>query len=132
MLGRNHALMRRLRAVRRDASLRRTEGVFVAEGLHLAREALARSESIEAFFVSPRLTATPDGRAHPSFHDPNFDSARAPALISIVGIKDVRAGATFLMLTTGGNTPSGVVHRDGRGKAAVVLFVTFLIVMVRG
>jgi TrmH family RNA methyltransferase len=63
MLGRNHALMRRLRAVRRDASLRRTEGVFVAEGLHLAREALERSESIEAFFVSPRLAATPDGRA---------------------------------------------------------------------
>jgi len=63
MLGRHHALMRRLRALRRDASLRRSEGVFVAEGVHLAREALESGEEVEAFFVSPRLGSTPDGRA---------------------------------------------------------------------
>lgn len=62
MLGRHHALMRRLRALRRDASLRRSEGVFVAEGLHLAQEALRCEAEIEAFFVAPRLGSTPGGR----------------------------------------------------------------------
>lgn len=62
MLGRHHSLMRRLRALRRDASLRRSEGVFVAEGLHLAQEALRCNAEIEAFFVAPRLGSTPAGR----------------------------------------------------------------------
>jgi TrmH family RNA methyltransferase len=61
-LGRHHALMRRFRALRRDASLRRSERIFVAEGIHLAREALRFEADIEAFFVAPRLGSTPDGR----------------------------------------------------------------------
>src|SRR5262249_34230928 len=62
MLSRSHAVARRLRALRRDPSLRRTEGVFVAEGLHLAEEALAAGAPIELAVVAGRLEESPGGR----------------------------------------------------------------------
>lgn len=62
MLGRHHALMRRLRALRRDASLRRAERVFVAEGIHLAQEALRSGAEVDSFYVAPRLGCTAAGR----------------------------------------------------------------------
>jgi len=62
MLSRTHALARRLRALRGDAALRKAEGVFVAEGIHLAMEALAAGASIEAAVVSPRLSESSEGR----------------------------------------------------------------------
>ena len=42
MLGRNHPLLKRIRALRRDPALRREEGVVVAEGLtqYLAPDAV--------------------------------------------------------------------------------------------
>ena len=61
MLSRTHALARRLRALRGDAALRESEGVFVAEGIHLAMEALAAGASIEAAVVSPRLSESHEG-----------------------------------------------------------------------
>jgi len=62
MLSRTHALARRLRALRGDAALREAEGVFVAEGIHLAQEALKTGATIEAAVVSPRLATTAEGR----------------------------------------------------------------------
>jgi TrmH family RNA methyltransferase len=62
MLSRTHALARRLRALRGDAALREAEGVFVAEGVHLAQEALKCGAAIEAIVVSPRLAASGEGR----------------------------------------------------------------------
>jgi len=63
MIGKNHPALRRLRALRRDPARRREEGVFVAEGLHLAQEALDAGAEIELALGSPRLALTPEGRA---------------------------------------------------------------------
>ena len=62
MLKGTHALARRLRALRTDAALREAEGVVVAEGLHLAFDALEANAAIEAAVVSPRLTESDEGR----------------------------------------------------------------------
>lgn len=61
MLGKHHPLLRRARALRRDAGSRRSEGVFLAEGFHLAREALTCGDRVEAFLYSPGLLAFPEG-----------------------------------------------------------------------
>jgi len=53
----------RIRALRRDAARRDEEGVLLAEGLHLADEALAAEVSIESAWVSPELSLSPEGRA---------------------------------------------------------------------
>jgi TrmH family RNA methyltransferase len=63
MLSRSHPVAKRLRALRRDRSARESEGVFVAEGIHLAEEALAAGAPIELAVVAPRLEGTPPGRA---------------------------------------------------------------------
>jgi TrmH family RNA methyltransferase len=55
MLGRNHSLIRKLRALRRDAERRRAERLFVAEGRHLAREALNRDAPVQLVLTSPRM-----------------------------------------------------------------------------
>ncbi len=62
MLSRTHSLARRLRALRSDATRRESEGVFVAEGVHLAQEALKTGATIEAAVVSPRLKTSEEGR----------------------------------------------------------------------
>lgn len=62
MLGRHHALTRRLRALRRDPALRRAEQVLVAEGFHATEEALAAGVSIELIVVSAGLEGSEEGR----------------------------------------------------------------------
>ena len=62
MLSRTHPLARRVRALRNDAALRAREEVIVAEGIHLALEALACRVTIEAALVSPRLADSGEGR----------------------------------------------------------------------
>jgi TrmH family RNA methyltransferase len=62
MLGRHHPLLKRIRGLRRDPDRRRIENVVLAEGAHLAREALRSEVSIELAVVSSRLTANEEGR----------------------------------------------------------------------
>ena len=62
MLSRTHALARRLRALRNDATLRDAEGVFVAEGIHLAVEALDAGAAIDAAVTSSRIQSDAEGR----------------------------------------------------------------------
>jgi TrmH family RNA methyltransferase len=62
MLSRTHPVARRLRALKGDPALREKEGVFVAEGIHLALEALRANAAIEAAVVSPRLSESDEGR----------------------------------------------------------------------
>jgi TrmH family RNA methyltransferase len=62
-LGRHHPLLKRVRNLRRSAEARRQEGLLVAEGLHLAREALRSRQRIEAAFVDPRLPGSVEGTA---------------------------------------------------------------------
>lgn len=61
-VGAKHSLIRRLRALRGDPARRRTEGVLVAEGVHLAREALGAGVEIEFVVVSNKLRAGAEGR----------------------------------------------------------------------
>lgn len=61
MLSRTGAIARRIRALRSDAKLRAHDEVIIAEGIHLAFEALAASARIELAIVSPRLTENQEG-----------------------------------------------------------------------
>jgi len=60
-IGRGHAVVRRLRALRRDRALRDSESVLVAEGTRLVREALASGAEIELIVTSPRLRERAEG-----------------------------------------------------------------------
>jgi TrmH family RNA methyltransferase len=62
-LGRQHPTIRRLRALRHDPALRREQGVFLAEGVHLAQEALRSAADIELVVFSKRLSERDEGRA---------------------------------------------------------------------
>jgi len=62
VISRQHPLVRRLRALRRDPALRAQEGVLVAEGIHLAQEALRSRARIEEGVITPRLLESPEGR----------------------------------------------------------------------
>ncbi len=62
MLGRTHPVIRRVRALRRDARRREEEGVFLAEGIHLAQEALRAGAGVELALVSSLLDRVPEGR----------------------------------------------------------------------
>jgi TrmH family RNA methyltransferase len=62
-LGRHHRIVRRVRALRTRPELRREESALVAEGIHLAREALASGAEIELALVSPRLVTLTEGAA---------------------------------------------------------------------
>jgi len=61
-LGKSNPLVKRIRALRRDADLRDREQLFVAEGLHLVQEALASGAEIERLLFSARLLRYPEGR----------------------------------------------------------------------
>jgi len=61
-LGRRNPSIMRLRALRRDRVQRERESVLLAEGLHLAQEALASGIGIETVVVSPSLTRNAEGR----------------------------------------------------------------------
>jgi RNA methyltransferase, TrmH family len=62
MIGRGHPALRRVRELRKDRRVRDAKGVFVAEGLHLAGEALRAGADVETAVVSPRLVASEEGR----------------------------------------------------------------------
>jgi len=62
MLGRNNDLIRRLRTLRRDGKQRRADGLYLAEGRHLAAEALRSKAPVELFLVSPALREDANGR----------------------------------------------------------------------
>jgi len=82
-------------------------------------ELLQRASYVERRFG---VELTPEGRAHPAFQGVTATWDKAPDLISIVGVGQVRPGATVLMKTTdGSDLPVVVAHRYGKGKAIVVL-----------
>ena len=62
MISRSHPVARRLRALRKDPALRASEGVFVAEGTHLAEEALASFAEVEVAVVGAGLGESAAGR----------------------------------------------------------------------
>jgi len=69
-----------------------------------------------------RVELTPEGRAHPAFQGVQQTWAKAPELISLMSVGEVKPGATVLMKTAdGSDLPVVVAHRYGKGKAVVVL-----------
>jgi TrmH family RNA methyltransferase len=63
LISRTHSVARRLRELRADASARAAQGVLVAEGRHLALEALEARAPIELAVISDRLGSTEEGAA---------------------------------------------------------------------
>lgn len=63
MLGKRHPLVKRLRTLRRDREARDQAGLLVAEGIHLADEALRCGARIVIAVVSSRLRDSSEGTA---------------------------------------------------------------------
>ena len=61
-LGKHNPLIKRIRVLRRDAGLRDSEQLFVAEGIHLVQEALGGRAAFERLLFSERLLRHADGR----------------------------------------------------------------------
>ncbi len=65
---------------------------------------------------------TAEGKAHPAFQNVEHDWSKAPDLISLVGVGELKPGATVLMRTSDNQQqPVVIVHRYGRGKVVMVL-----------
>jgi TrmH family RNA methyltransferase len=102
MISRQHPLARRLRALRHDPALRKAEGVIVAEGVHLAEEALASSARIEAAVVGPRLAAQDGGAlvvrllaAGVAVHEALQDARSPQPIVLLVKRSDVGIETVF-------------------------------------
>jgi TrmH family RNA methyltransferase len=61
-LGKQNAIVRRLRSLRRDRAARDAERVLVAEGIHLVQEAIASGARIEFVLTADPLSRTQEGR----------------------------------------------------------------------
>jgi len=106
-IGRNHPTIRRVRSLRRDRDLRDRQGVFLAEGPRLAREALASGAGIELAICTQGLepalerglrgSGVPLLRTSPAVHRALQD-ARSPQPILLL----VRRPATRLEELLGG------------------------------
>jgi TrmH family RNA methyltransferase len=97
-LGRHHPAIRRLRTLRRDAARRRAEGLFLAEGFHLAEEALRSRTSIEEALVSPRTTASKQGRRLLEALQHRGVPCRATAASVLDSLQDARSPQPILLL----------------------------------
>jgi TrmH family RNA methyltransferase len=60
-LGRHHPTLKRLRGLRRSPQERVRQGLLVAEGAHLAREAIAAGCDLETAVFDARLTTSEEG-----------------------------------------------------------------------
>jgi len=96
--------------------------VYVAEGVHLAREALRGNDPVEAFVVSPRMSTTPEGlellAAIRELGTPCFHTADA----TLDGIQDARSPQPVVCVVHRRLVPDEEIERrfDG-GSFAVVL-----------
>ena len=60
-LGRGHATIRLVRSLRRDRARRDAEGLFLAEGFHLAAEALSVRVDVALAITSPAIERSDEG-----------------------------------------------------------------------
>ncbi len=147
MLARAHSIVRRLRALRRDRARRDAEGVLLAEGIHLAMEAIGSGADVEMAIASPRLRRSPEGAAARrrleeegvevlEVPDPTLDSlqdARSPQPLLLVvrrrpatleEVLDGRGGPALLAVLHGlqdpGNLGSALRTADAAGATGLV------------
>jgi len=92
-------------------------------GTPLARVLPVQLQRLPAYMERRfQVELTPEGRAHPAFQGVTQSWAKAPELISLMAVGEVKPGATVLMKTTdGSDLPLAVAHNYMRGKAIVVL-----------
>ena len=121
VISRSHAIARRLRALRTDRDLRDREGVLVAEGLHLADEALRANARIELAVASPRLLAGTEGR---SIAD-RLIAAGVPVHEAsdgtIEAVSDARSPQPLILLVRREPRTLDVAMRPPGGSALVVI-----------
>ena len=120
MLSRTHALARRLRALRGDAALREAEGVFVAEGIHLAQEALKSEAEIEAAVVSPRLATSEEGRSLALRLRATGLTLHESSEATLDGLQDARSPQPIVLIVRR-QPPSPARVVAGRGGTPLVL-----------
>jgi TrmH family RNA methyltransferase len=143
MLSRTHPVARRLRALRREPGLRAGEGVLVAEGIHLAQEALGAGAVIELAVTAPRLLESPEGRslatrlreASVPMHEASdatidgFQDARSPQPVVLLvrrivwpldAVLDNRAGPPLVVIACGVQDPGnlGALMRTAEAAGA--------------
>lgn len=122
LIGRSHPLLRRLRALRRDRGRRDAEGVFVAEGIHLVREALAGGAEIEAVVRTPRLDQTAEGRLLAARLAASVAAVRSVAEETMEGLQEARSPQPVLAIVR--RPPVGLdAALDGRSSPALVVAV---------
>jgi TrmH family RNA methyltransferase len=122
MLGRNHASLRRVRELRQDRHARDSERVFLAEGMHLADEALRAGADVESAVVSPRLVESEEGLALRR----RLESAGIPVLETSDGVLaslcDARSPQPVLLVVRDrGVTVEAAI--EGRGGAPLLVVV---------
>src|SRR5258706_15309520 len=98
MLSRTHPIARRLRALKANAALRESEGVFVAEGLHLAMDALTSQAAIEVAVISPRLSDSDEGRALTLRLREAGVLVRASSESTLNGLQDARSPQPIVLI----------------------------------
>ena len=97
-LGRRHPMIRRLRALRREPALRREQSVFLAEGLHLAQEALRSHADVELVVFSGRLSSSAEGRDLRRAIERRRLPCAETADAVLDSLQDARASQPILML----------------------------------
>jgi TrmH family RNA methyltransferase len=120
MFSRSHPVAKRLRALRRDRSARESEGVFVAEGIHLAEEALAAGAPIELAVVAARLGGTVPGQALLTRLAAAGIPIHEAADATLDGLQDARSPQPVLLVVRR-NAPSLDAVVRGRGGAALLV-----------
>jgi TrmH family RNA methyltransferase len=121
VISRGHALVKRLRLLRSDPACRAEQGVFVAEGIHLAEEALRAGAAIETALVAPglkdaALRAALAGRAERFEEAPDEllgalqDARSAQPVLLVVRRRDLppRDGVPLVVVAVGVQDPGNL------------------------
>lgn len=120
VLGRQHPTLQRIRALRRDPARRQAESVLLAEGIHLAQEALAANPaSIELLVVSPRLAETTEGRELLAAIRRNGVSCFETADSVIQSLQDARSAQPVLAVVRRPEWPADAGLESGAALIAV-------------
>jgi TrmH family RNA methyltransferase len=120
MLSRTDPLARRLRALRGDAARREAEKVFVAEGIHLAIDALAAGALIDAAVVSPRLSESDNGRNIERLLRKNAVEVHVSSDATLDALQDARSPQPVVLIVRRTAPTLGAVVA-GRGGTPLVV-----------
>jgi TrmH family RNA methyltransferase len=97
-LSRNHPLLKRLRLLRKSADARREQGLLIAEGVHLAREAIAAGCDLEAAVFDPRLAASEEGAGVLAALTEHAVPCHEVAATVMQGLQDARSPQPLLLM----------------------------------